>query len=488
MILFRISCILCLVSLFCLDVAPSGEPSYSWVVLMLSMTVVCFVIWARATGSERDGNWFHPVPLMTLAYIIVFYQVPLCVALELDISEYQCPFPEKINDCATMSFMGYSFFSTSYLIGMYAVRKHRRKGGRVKRRARVFLSDPSGLKLASDYLLVINWCLFIAFAVVVGRGFILEFTYSAGGNWGGGASYLNLLLELTKGPLLTLTGARVALARPSSFFQYCFRYDRRVLLFIFVTNAPFMLAGDRGSIILASCFFAGPYFLLVKPLRFAPFIKGAVVASVLMVFVGKSRTRDESESMNSRIAKGLDAVKLMTMSPDKVPTMELATSYNCFNAAVGIVPTEYPYAVGLYHWNDFSMAIPFYRRFVPLGDDYVGAGSLFFTSYLRKGDMNAGAGSSCLGMIYLDFGWKGIPPSMAIFGFLLGCLGWMVRVPSQNAIYWQFLFYFALHQGLRTPRQDPYVWVQTVAWEGIIFVLFIRPILLKGKRRSSARP
>tara|TARA_B100001059_G_C17614942_1_gene466526 strand:- start:93 stop:632 length:540 start_codon:yes stop_codon:yes gene_type:complete len=170
------------------------------------------------------------------------------------------------------------------------------------------------------------------------------------------------------------------------------------------------------------------------------------------------------------------------MKPNELPTMELATSYNCFNAAVGIVPDIYPYAYGLYHWNDVSMAIPFYRRFDPVGEDLVGSGSLFFTDYLRGGDMTAGAGSSCLGMIYLDFGLVGIPVSMAVLGFLFGCVGWIVRVSSKYAIYWQFLFCYALHQGLRSPRQDPFVWFQNVAWAGIIFALLIVPLLIRSRK------
>ncbi len=470
---------------------PEGPPSVAWVSLMLAMTVVCFVVWGLASGAARRGNWFDPVPLFTLSYLIVFYQVPWCVAAGLEVREYACPFPERINACATMSFMGYALFCCGYLLCIQSrsVRKHRvDKPNLRKTGGCCFTYSDEGLRRATSALLVFCWITLFVFAALVGSAFLMAFTYSAGMNWGSGATYANVVLELAKGMLMTLAGLRAASTRPATFINYCTRYDRRVLLFFVVANAPFFLAGDRGAAILAAFYFVGPYFLLVKPLRKRSFAIAAVTAAVLMVFLGRMRTRDVTKSWMARVSDGREAVRIVSLAPNEAPTMELATSYNCFNAAAEIIPHDYPYGRGRYHWGNFSSAIPFYRQLFPLGQDYVGSASTFFTDYLRNGDMTCGAGSSCLGMIYLDFGVLGIPPSMALLGVLFGYLGWMVRASGRNVVFWQFVFYFALHQGLKMPRADPFLWVQTVAWGGLLFVFFVRPVLLKkGAMRPAKR-
>jgi len=484
-LLFNI--LLIALSLVFWTVTPEGPPNVAWVSLMLGMTVVCFLGWGLATGSVRRGNWFDPVPLFTLSYLIVFYQVPWCVAAGLEIRDYACPFPGRINACATMSFMGYAFLCCGYLICVRSQRV-RKTSADLRETARASVTySAEGLRRAAGAMLVVCWILFFVFAALVGTAFLTSFTYSAGMNWGRGATHAHTVLELAKGMLMTLAGLRAAATRPASLTQYCIRYDRSVLFFVVVTYAPFLLAGDRGYVILAVFYFVGPYFLLVKPLRKRGFAIAGLTAAVVMVFLGQMRTREVSTSWRARVLRGREAIEAISLTPNELPTMELANSYNCLNAASEIVPHDFPYGRGRYHWGNFSSAIPFYRQLFPLGQDYVGSASTFFTDYLRNGDMTCGAGSSCLGMIYLDFGVLGIPPSMALLGVLFGYLGWMVRASGRNVVFWQFVFYYALHQGLRMPRADPFSWVQTVAWGGLLFVLFVRPVLLKKGAMRPAR-
>lgn len=475
---------------------PVGEPAISWVSLTLVLTVVCFVVWALETRSARKGNWFHPVPVFTLGYLVVFYQVPWCVASGLAIDDFACPFPVDVNICSSMAFMGYAFFCCGYLANGWRRNALKRSGSEFNSRGTVRYSA-KGLGRVEKSLLIVCWIIFLAFVALVGRSFLVSFTYSGGLDWGAGAAYAYALHGLADAMLMTVAGLRVSVTRPASFKDYVLRYDRAVLLYVFVGSVPFVLAGDRGPVIVVSLFLLGPYFLLVKPLKKGAAAVGVLVSALLLTFLGEMRTRDAAESWSERMSRGSRAVEALSSAPNEWPTANLALSYRCFNTAVGIVPKAFPYAYGQFHWDNVAAVFPFYRQVFPYGDEFVGNSALFLTNYARDGDMSAGEGSACLATIYLDFGAIGIPLVMMGLGFLFAYLVRRVGRSGKNAILWQLIFYYGMFQALKISRSDPFFWVQTVAWESLLFVLWVRPLLWRmgamtparqSRRRRESRP
>jgi hypothetical protein len=332
-----------------------------------------------------------------------------------------------------------------------------------------------------DTLLVLCWIGFFVFVSLAGSAFIQSSTYSAGLDWGAGASYAFVLHGILDGMLLSLAGLRVILRRPATFKQYCFLYDWRVFVYYIVASAPFFLGGDRGPMVMAFCFLVGPYFFFVKPLRKGVFAIGLVVASILMVFVGSMRTRDMSESWTTRISRGTEASQSIDWTPDQWPTMQnLALSYQTFNATVDIVPKAYPYGLGAFNLNSFTSVIPFYSRIVPEDNEYYGNAPFFLTYVLHQGDISVGVGSACLATIYLDFGVAGIPFVMAILGFFANLLMQKGYRLEKNTIFWHWVLYSAVYWGLRCPRSDPFFWAKTVAWTASFFFFFVKPLLLKS--------
>lgn len=480
-----ISLLLAALSVVLWRITPSGPASLSWVSLMLVLTTLCFVVWTIQTRSARKGNWFHPVPIFTLGYLIVFFQVPCCMAAGIEFAEFVCPFPEEINACASMAFMGYAFFCCGYLINVWRRGALKQSSDKFKPRQTVVYSV-TGLGRVVSVLLITCWIVFIAFVSLVGGSFLLAFTYSGGLDWGTGATYAYALHGLADAMLMTVAGLKVGVSRPRSLAEYFARYDRGVLLYLLVSSAPFVLAGDRGPVIIVGFFLLGPYFLLVKPLKKGMALTGVVVGALLLTFLGEMRTRDAALSWTERLSKGSRALESLSSTPNEWPTANLAISYRCFNTTVGIVPDTYPYAHGLFHWDNFAAIFPFYRRLFPWGDDYIGNSALFLTNYVRDGDMSAGEGSACLATIYLDFGVAGIPPVMMVLGFLFAQLVMCVAVPGRNAVMWQLIFYYGMFHALKMCRSDPFFWVQTIAWEALFFVLWVRPLLLKkGAIRSA---
>jgi hypothetical protein len=460
---------------------------------MLGMTVCCFAVWVLATRSERRGNWFHPVVLFTVSYLFVFYQVPWCIAAGLDTGVFGAairdasPYPGLINACATMAFMGYAFFCCGYLLSIrYRVLHGNGVNGAGDWNTVRYSVD--GLGRMVGILLVPCWIVFFGFAIMAGPAFLSAFTYSAGLDWGPGASYALIIHGLMDALLLSSEGLRVVLRRPATFKQYCTYYDRRVLFYYLVATAPFALAGDRGSVVSAAFFLLGPYFVFVKPLRKRALVIAFVMGAVLMVFLGAMRTRDANESLGARLTKGSESIRKLSWSPDQWPTSKnLALSYKCFNVVLKIVPEEYPYGLGVFQLGSFLSAIPFYRRVFPLGKDYFGDAPHFLTYYLHDGDMSVGVGSACLATIYLDFGVRGIPPFMAALGFFFGYLARKAQILGKNAIFWQAIFYYAIYWGLRIPRSDPFHWIQTFVWEGVLFLFCIRFLLWKSGAIKRAR-
>lgn len=456
---------------------PGDGADAIWLNVTLTSSVFMFVFWLWANRRQRRGNWFHPVILFSLSYLIVYFQVPWCVTHDFSITSYYYPFPNMINRTASIAVLGLSAF----YLGSSSASHFFYKKMQPSSQSQTIMYSRIGMKKVVNILLIVSSFLFVFFIMLAGKQMYVSFIYDGVLSWGPGATYVNTILFLVTSLLTAVEAVRLSQTKFRSFKDFIFEYDKGVLFFLLVTNLPYLLSGERGTIISFVFAVVAPYFLFSRPLRWRHFVVIIVMSAIILTFMGNMRTRDETVIWKDRLDKGSESVSALSLSPNKWPTIHLAASYRIFNAAVKIVPNYYPYAEGRFIWGNISSLIPFYRRIFPLDPkDYIGSGSLFFTNFLRKGDMSAGEGSAVLGATYLDFGTYGVPVVMFLLGWLLNLVVLKVKQNfTPNAVLWMFLFIYAMFQSVKISRSDPFFWIQNAGWGALLFYFFVKPLMIK---------
>jgi hypothetical protein len=454
---------------------PAGAADPFWVGDMTALSLISALLWLLLTTKERRRNWFHPTIIFSLSYLIVYFQVPLLKAQGIDVSGYLVPFSAEINFGAGLALLGLC----SFYFGYSCSRAYHFRPS-ITARAPVIYSD-RGLKRVSSVLLAICVTVYLVFIALAGTDLLLAFVYDGGLSWGAGASYANVLLGIFTGMLVAVESTRICYSRVTSLVSFFGKYDKRVLAFVIASNLHNFVIGERGTVIAVSLGVMAPYFLFFKPLRARSFLAILVLAAITLTFLGASRTRDSSLSIEQRTDNGIRAVAGLSTSPEDWPSMELAGSYRVFNTALGIVPEKYDYARGRFVLGQLAAVIPFYYRFVPLDPDtYIGSSSLFFTNYLRKGNLESGEGSSVLGAIYLDFGAVGIPAVMFLLGWFVSYVARKIElVHNENSVFWMYTYIYMMFQVLKLPRSDPFFWVQNVVWGALIFFFLVKPLIVQ---------
>lgn len=458
---------------------PDGSPDAMWLNVTLTGSVLMFIFWVYSSERERHGNWLHPIILFSFSYLIVFFQVPWCVAHGYDLPAFYYPFPMEINRCASIAFLGLA----SFYLGYCWFSCFSSNPPTLLSYTHSMPLSPGGVTKTKRILLAICWLLFFVFIKLAGAAFYLTFIYDGGASWGAGAAYVNTLLYLVTGLVTAIEAVRLSQLQIRSFREFISSYDRGILFFLFLSNLPYLLSGDRGTLLAMGFIVVTPYFLFFRPLKRREFFILLFATAIALTFLGKMRTRDISMEWGERFVKGATAVIALSNNPNEWPTIELGASYRCFNAAVGIVPSKYSYAQGRFLWGNFSSMIPFYQRIFPLYDEnYIGNASLFFTNFLRSGDFSSGEGSAVLGATYLDFGVYGVPVILFLLGWVMALVTKKARQNLlPNAVLWMFLFLFAMFQAVKIARSDPFFWVQNAAWGALIFFTIVKPIMFKSR-------
>jgi hypothetical protein len=474
----RILGVLLLLSLSLIAVGvPVSDGANALVVNVASISAIgAFVMCLVMYRSTWHTNWFHPLILFFVSYLIVFFQVPWGVTHELPVPRFIYPYPEKINQGVVMAAVGLWSLLAGYLVAAMSGSASRRNV------ARVVSFRPRGLHLVISVLLVIAYALNAAFLFAAGDVLYKNFVYAGSANWGSGASYIFAVLTLVTGLIAATEAVTLREKGVRTLREYFRHYDRRVLLYILFYLAPHVLSGDRGVVIFIGLAVLSPFYLHGARMRFKTFIIGVILAAFALAFLGKMRTRDASLSWAERVAKGRTGVTALSQGW-LLPTLELGGSYRTYNAAIAVVPGVYSYAEGRYLWGNLSSVIPFYSRLFPADDTHFGgSAALFFTNLLRKGDFSSGEGSSVLGAIYLDFGFVGIPVVMFILGWLMAVVMKKVRgVSSPNAILWTYFSIIVMHQAVKISRSDPFFWAQEACWGALLYYIIIRPLLARTK-------
>jgi hypothetical protein len=433
--------------------------------------------------SAWQGNWFHPLVLFFVSYLIVYFQAPWGVTHDLPVPAFVYPYPDMINRSVVVAVVGLASLLAGYLF-IVMTRPTNKQRGRM-----IVSYRAAGLSRVVNVLLILAWVLNAAFIAVAGRVLYQTFVYAGAANWGSGATYIFAVLTLVTGLLTAAEAVYLRQKRLRGLRDYVRQYDRRVLLYLLFYLAPHILSGDRGTVIFIAFAMIGPFYLHGFRMRFRSFAVAVVVAAFALAFMGKMRTRDASLTWAQRVTQGRTGLSAVSQGW-LLPTLELGNSYRTFNAAIAVVPQVYPHANGRFLWGNLSSVIPFYSRaFSSDQTTYGGSAALFFTNLLRNGDFSAGEGSSVLGSIYLDFGFVGVPIIMFILGCLLAIVTHNVRSStSRHAILWTYFGIIALYQAIKIPRSDPFFWVQEAAWGAAIYFLIVHTLLVRMKVLVVSRP
>lgn len=204
-----------------------------------------------------------------------------------------------------------------------------------------------------------------------------------------------------------------------------------------------LLSGDRGPIISLSMALFATYLIISREIYSKSSIAIFLLISTLLISaLGIIRSGVSYTDIDLRVGSRYYP---QSISPS---TKELASSSRTLNVAVNSVPDKYPYFLGLFTVQNFTVLVPGLNSFI--NKEFAIPREHFssprFLTYLDLGpNATWGVGSSSIADVYLDFGWLGI----ALFFFTFG---YYIRHLEINVIVFQrrdfaFLAFYILYFG-----------------------------------------
>tara|TARA_R110000751_G_scaffold306753_1_gene426111 strand:- start:1256 stop:2662 length:1407 start_codon:yes stop_codon:yes gene_type:complete len=380
---------------------------------------------------QRKGNrnWLRPDVIFLIGFTIVHIQIPFFEAIGIEpyMPEFIWINKNVVNYATWMSVLaicswiiGYSYF-TPRIFGVY-------EQADFKFRVNFYYYD---------FLLSI---LFLTFLFLVGKEF-LRGAYDTGA-WGGGASYLYLII----GNMLYLRIVYFFSGLPrktAHFTVFKEILKNKIFSIVLLTYCVmFTLTGSRGEILNILLVMAAAYALFVKPISMRALVLYVSIGAFVFTILGAGRGKDyNSFSGESIFYRGYEAFS--QEDNNKGITSELASSVRIQYRAIDTVPEKHPYLYGSTYVTALTATVPFltgaYIDLFSVPPQYTSS-SRFFT-YLGQGAYHTyGEGSEILSDIYINFG----SVCVFLFMFLFGALMGLVNTRARKFAFPYILIYVAL--------------------------------------------
>lgn len=459
-----------------------NEEGIHVVIFALLFAVVELYLWAKREGRLGTLNWCHPVPVFTLGYCIVYYQLPFCYLGEFPLpyySNYVIFAPDNVSYCVLLGSLGLSaFFSGEQFSSLKRSREQRSASDS-------WLADPERIRQHSARIKGVNTAVlaatltcFLLYLWSMGLGSYFGYSYGSKLVTKGLTPHFAFAYTILMYLSILFEMARLVQLRPNSVVAYLRSWDLRVLAVTLVTIVPSVLSGDRSSYLQPLALLSVPFFIFVKRLRLGAALAAVVVLAFFLVLVGDTRGRG-TVSWKEALEARVEAVS----NPAQWPTMELANSFGTFNIATHYFPERYPYNNGLNLFYRAAALIPFTSVFTEVDkknkeNDYIFSSGLFFTNILTQGTFSSGSGTSSLADVYMDFGPYGIPFILFLWGVFMG---WISRkLLSTGTAVFVFLYAYYAYFGIYVNRSSFFFGWNSFIWVILLFY-FINKLYLERR-------
>lgn len=442
----------------------------------LVLAVIEIYLWAKRENRAGRVNWFHPVPVFVLGYCIVYYQLPFCYLAGFDLSYHSTRVifaPENISYCVLLATLGLaSFFCGEQIIYLKTVnnalvsyqKKYDNNPFKEKYSFRV--------KIVNNIVLLLALAFYILNILSIGMNTYFGFNYGVKQGAGGFSNYFEFIYTILMYLAILLEISKLVNESPKSFKTYFSLWNKKVLIFTFITIVPYLISGDRGSYLQPLALIFAPYFILVKPLSF--FRAGFFVVGLafILVLVGDTRSAGTVAWRDAFLSR-IEAVN----NPARWPTMELANSFGTFNIATYYFPERYQYNNGINTIYRISAIIPYSSVFTEIEkknkqNDYKFTSGLFFTNILTRGTFSSGSGTSSLADVFMDFGPSGIPVVLFLWGLLMSYVA--KRANMKNSAIYMFLFSYYSYFGIYVNRSSFFFGWNQFLWVILMFIIIRR--------------
>ena len=399
--------------------------------ILLFIFLLSLVVFALCKNNEicLSNQWFKHSTIFLLGYCIVHFQLYFDIFFN-DLSpsdSFLFVNRNVIIKSVTISLIGLLSFFIGYLC--YCVIPHKA----IMNNRRILPKIRNPLILVGISLTII--LLFIATTDLnYFNGGYLEY-YRANKSPGIFYFYLTMLIEALLHSIILQTSYNIKKnGEKCSFFQYFFKIglgNFPILIYV----ALMMCAGDRGPVLtLCLGFFAGFIYISQMKVKLYIFILCTVLGGISITLLGVIRNIDSGLSFREKLVVSIIEDKkhgylVDTFSP---LTYELASSVRTVHISIDNVPQKYSYRYGQFQFNQLTSIVPglsgLINNIVDIPQKY--RSSADYITWLSEGESaDAGAGSSCIADLYLDFGSWGVIVGMLILGLLLKRCeqGWYIK-------------------------------------------------------------
>ncbi|MDM1344687.1 oligosaccharide repeat unit polymerase [Acinetobacter pseudolwoffii] len=355
----------------------------------------------------KNKNWLRFDLIFLIGYTIVHFQIPFLASIGVEPTRPDFVWLNKdvVNYATWMSLVAINFWILGFTFFL------NRKKLEIKNQDFIINYN------LFDIILLI---FFIGFLSTVGRNF-LSGAYNVN-NWGGGATYFLLVLEV----LLYLRVLYFFKALKSnrsivSIFRELLKY--KIFLYVILCfTVLFFLTGSRGEVLRILLVIAFAYSIYVKKISFKFILISIIIGSFIFTIMGLGRGRDAAQLGDQNLLQRGYTVLQETDKRSNF-TDELATSVRIQYRAIDTVPLSHSYLYGVTYIGTLVGVVPFASGFIvdSLNIPYCYQGSArFFTCLGQGNNITYGEGSEVLADLYVNFGLYGTFFFMFLFGALSG--------------------------------------------------------------------
>lgn len=378
-------------------------------IFTLSILALINVMIFWNTSIKITKSWVNYNTLFLLGFLIVHFQIPFLASIDIEPTRPSFIWINKsvVNYAVWLSAVSLLMWILGSLLYYNKARKQN------VQKVAIYNIDTKKI----DVFLTV---FFVLFVLLVGQKF-LGGSYDGGKNWGVGANYVYLILQvlIILRILYFFINTRHLKLSIKKIVRHIFR-NKVFVIILSIYFLIFLFSGDRGPILEILVLFAVAYSLYQGKFSFGIFIAAIVVGGLLLTIIGLGRSNDITKRDRGLFVQGYE--KLINSDEAFNPTNELASSNRLLFRAIDVVPDKHPYLYGTTFVTEIVGVFPFganaFLSITQLPEMYKSS-SYFFTIIGQGQFYTYGEGSEILGDIYINFGFYGVLLLMFVLGYFI---------------------------------------------------------------------
>ena len=472
LIVFVYLCLLLLVlPMYIMDNEIYNKTRLLLAISLAGIVLVLFLFFRKEERFELKRNYFRPVFLFLIGYVIVHFQkdIDLLLGMVSENQHFYFPYSSVICKAAALALIGLICFCIGYM----------------SCRSRFETKCTAGSVCRTTYYLSMSSViLLIVFIRYAGADYII------GGygekNLEGIAAYSSLLLNVVLYAIMILKSYNVCIAK-ASIAQYLKMYDWPFYVSFCLYISVVILSGDRGPMISLILAFVLNYFLVTRrKMKIVSLLVCMLVGGMVVSLLGVARKFSAvSDSFSEKV--------LMASQISKEPTSflpateELAGSARCLNYALAYVPNEHPHLNGEFFAKNILSIVPFNSSVTNLIFDsrFRYKGSASFITWIEQGDYpSSGVGTTCIADLYLDFGLIGVMFFMLLIGIVFRFLEIQLFVVKTPSLWMYSVGFYLMTCSLYLSRSSLFLGIRSIVWMYVIIIVYVYATRKFAKRKN----